>query len=92
MIIGITHLESVWNRLGPSEVPYLLHKPVTGQELFFAISYSKPALVHLLPPLLQRCSNLDKVVFFNSIIILSTFLQKLTLSKSYPDKIKVKLR
>jgi hypothetical protein len=23
----------------------LLHKPVTGQELFFAISYSKPALV-----------------------------------------------
>ena len=23
----------------------LLHKPVTGQELFFAVSYSKPALV-----------------------------------------------
>ena len=24
----------------------LLHKPVTGQELFFAVSYSKPALVY----------------------------------------------
>ena len=29
---------------GPSEVPYF-HKPVTGQELFLAVSYSKPALV-----------------------------------------------
>ena len=45
MIMGITwtHLDSVWNPSGPSEVP-LLHKPVTGQELFFVVSYSKPAL------------------------------------------------
>ena len=27
-----------------SEVPYVFHKPVTGQELFFAVCYSKPAL------------------------------------------------
>ena len=42
MVMGITwtHSESVWNPSGP-----LLLKPVTGQELFFAISYSKPALV-----------------------------------------------
>ena len=26
----------------------LLHKPVTGQELFLAVSYSKPALVHFI--------------------------------------------
>ena len=46
MIMGITwaHLESVWNPSGPLEVP-LLHKPVTGQELSFAFSYSKLALV-----------------------------------------------
>ena len=45
MIMGIhwTHLESVWSPSGPLEVP-LLHKPVTGQELFFAVSYSKLAL------------------------------------------------
>ena len=45
MIMGITwtHLESVWNPSGPSEVPLLL-KPVTGQELFFTVSYSKLAL------------------------------------------------
>jgi hypothetical protein len=40
MAITWTHLESVWNPSGPSEVP------VTGQELFFAVSYSKPALVN----------------------------------------------
>ena len=47
MILGITwtHLESVWNPSRPSEVPLVLHKPVTGQELFFAVSYSKPPLV-----------------------------------------------
>ena len=37
MEIPWTLLESVWN---PP-----LHKQVTGQELFFAVSYSKPALV-----------------------------------------------
>ena len=41
MIRGITwtHIQSVWNHSGP-----LFRKPVTGQELFFAVSYSKPAL------------------------------------------------
>ena len=39
MGITWTHLESVWNPSGPSEVPYS-----TNQELFFAVSYSKPAL------------------------------------------------
>jgi hypothetical protein len=45
MIMGLTwtHLESLSNPSGPSEVP-LLYEPVTGQELFFAISYSKPVL------------------------------------------------
>ena len=33
-------LESFRSSRGP-----LLHKPVTGQELFFAVSYSKPVLV-----------------------------------------------
>ena len=48
MIRGIpwTHIQSVWNHSGPSEVPYSA-KPVTGQELFFAVSYSKPALIIL---------------------------------------------
>ena len=32
---------------GPSEVPLLL-KPVTGQEMFLAVSYSKPALEQVL--------------------------------------------
>jgi hypothetical protein len=35
-------LESFRSFRGP-----LLSKPVTGQELFFAVSYSKPALVLL---------------------------------------------
>ena len=38
MEITWAHLESVWNPSGPSEVP--LHKPVTGQELFCAVSYA----------------------------------------------------
>ena len=45
MIMGITwtHLESVLESFRSFRGP-LLHKPLTGQELFFAISYSKPAL------------------------------------------------
>ena len=45
MIMGITwtHLKSVWNPSGSSDVPYS-SKPITGQELFLAVSYSKPAL------------------------------------------------
>ena len=45
MIRGITctHIQSVWNHSGPSEVP-LFRKPGTGQEFFLAVSYSKPAL------------------------------------------------
>ena len=37
-------LESFRSFRGP-----LLLKPVTGQELFFAVSYSKPALVVVVP-------------------------------------------
>ena len=42
MIMGRTwtHLESSKSFKGP-----LLPKPVTGQEQFFAVSYSKPALI-----------------------------------------------
>ena len=29
-----THMQSVWNHSGPSEVPYVFRKQVTGQELF----------------------------------------------------------
>ena len=52
MEITLTHLESVWNPSGPSEVPKVLLKPVTGQELVFAVSYSKPALAAMLFSLL----------------------------------------
>ena len=39
------HLGSVWYHSEPSEGPYgLFSKPVTGQELFFAVTYSKLAL------------------------------------------------
>ena len=50
------HPGSILYRSESSEVPYsrtatavlaLFYKPVTGQELFFAVSYSKPALVSL---------------------------------------------
>ncbi len=46
MIRGITwtHIQSVWNHSGPSEPGPLFRKPGTGQELFFAVSYCKPAL------------------------------------------------
>ena len=44
MGITWTQLESVWSPSVPSEVP-LLHRPVTGHELVFAVSYSKSALV-----------------------------------------------
>ena len=40
------HLGSDWYR---SEGPLFL-KPVTGQELFLAVSYSKPAQIAPLPP------------------------------------------
>ena len=38
-------LESFRSFRGP-----LLHKPVTGQELFFAVSYSKSELEHVVSP------------------------------------------
>ena len=45
----MTHIQSVWNHLGP-----LFRKPVTGQEVFFAVSYNKLALAVL------RVENTDK--------------------------------
>ena len=67
MIMGITktHLESVWNPSGPSEVPLLL-KPVTGQELFSAVFYSKPALIKFF---LKKSDINSKIVHLFSLII-----------------------
>ena len=39
------HLGSVWYHSEPSEGPYPIAQSVSGQESFFAVSYSKPALV-----------------------------------------------
>ena len=45
MGITWTHLESVWNPSNPSEIPvYSTNQYIAGQELFFAVSYSKLAL------------------------------------------------
>jgi hypothetical protein len=55
MIMGITHLESVWNPSGPSEVPYSSNQYLTVQELFFAVSYSKPALEAFFARLNELC-------------------------------------
>ena len=48
MIRGITwtHIQSVWNHSGPSEVPYSTNQSLVRN--FFAVSYSKPALVVML--------------------------------------------
>ena len=40
------HLGPVWYHSEPSEGPHIFPKTVTGQELFFSVSYSKLALVH----------------------------------------------
>ena len=57
------HLESYTISLesfrSPSEVPK--RKPVTGQELFFAVSYSKPALR-------AYCSNMYTVAPSDSVL------------------------
>ena len=59
-----THIQSVWNHSGPSEVPSLFRKPVAGQELFFAASYSKPALaLYLLP--MSLAPNFEKNILEN---------------------------
>ena len=38
------HPGSILYHSKSSEVPYIFHKPVNGQELFFAVSFSKPVL------------------------------------------------
>ena len=65
MSIGITwtHLESVWNPSGPS---------VTGQELFFAVSYSIPALNS--PKLVQQCMVHICIHIYSPMISLDFFL------------------
>ena len=51
----------------------LYPKPVTGQELFFAVSYSKPALVHpTLHPtffVINRAAKDCKIMIFKVIFI-----------------------
>ena len=44
-------LESFRSFIGP-----LLHKPVIGQELFFAVSYNKPALITI-------CMHISRIIF-----------------------------
>ena len=60
MFMGITwtHLESVWNPSGP-----LLHKAVTDQELFFVVSYSKPALGTKMFILTYAAAIFDCIIF-----------------------------
>ena len=41
----------------------LFHKPVTSQELFFAVSYSKPALIVLVAGLI--CNDFDFQSFYS---------------------------
>ena len=47
MIRGITwtHIQSIWNHSGPSEVPYSANQYSNWSGTFFAVSYSKPALL-----------------------------------------------
>ena len=49
MIKGVTlaHLGPMNDNSEPSDVPCIFPKPVTGHELFFAVSYSKPAPVSI---------------------------------------------
>ena len=65
MVRGITwtHIQSILDTLRSFRGP-LFCKPVTGQELFFAVSYSKPALVatsrggvKIWPGTILWCSN-----------------------------------
>ena len=46
MIKGITwtHIQSVWNYSGPSEVPYFPNQLLVMN--FFVVFYNKPALKH----------------------------------------------
>ena len=54
MIRGITWT-FIYNQFGiRSFRGILFHKPVTGQELFFAVSYSKPALISKLKIYLMK--------------------------------------
>ena len=69
MIMGIISLDSFRISLESfrSFRGTILHKPVTGQELFFAVSYSKPALEYQSGPASEstpKALKLDKVFFF----------------------------
>ena len=73
MIMGITltHLELLTLKYFRSFRGTLLLKPVTGQELLFAVSYSKPALATL-----QYCPIFSKPLFLISTNFDSFFLHE----------------
>ena len=50
------HPGSILYHLESSDVP-LFHKPVTGQDFFFAVSYSKLALVEIFNGKVRRSRN-----------------------------------
>ena len=54
----------MWYHSEPSEGRPLFPKPVTGQELFFAVSYSKPAL-EALPTASSSDLNAEKRLIFS---------------------------
>ena len=81
------HPGSILYDLESSEVPYF-HKPITGQELFFAVSYSKPALVRFW--FKTNISKYSKEIIVLceiqklSIILVKLKLQKVDLTKHVP--------
>ena len=69
MSLSYSHdqLGSIWNHSEPSEP--LFPKPVTGQELFFVVSYSKPALVKIIE---EFCYHLSWIAAEFSIILMNS--------------------
>ena len=60
-------LGSIWYHSEPSQP--LFPKPVTGQELFFVVSYSKPALVKIIE---EFCYHLSWIAAEFSIILMNS--------------------
>ena len=77
MIKGVSHahLGPIWYHSDPSDKYPLFPKPVTGHELFFADSYSKPALPSLF---------WDNSVNFHRALELSFILENKKQVKNWP--------
>ena len=64
----------------------LFHKPVTGQELFFAVSYSKPVLV-------KKCLfQIDAYMFWPNLIKKSVTVSKCLRYKLTPTRLTCTLK